>query len=57
MCDAYEINRNPYTINYEEMFNIILQNIHKGFIVDVNVLFLVYLFITNKYLFKLLILV
>lgn len=42
MCDAYENNPNLYTINYEEMFDIILQNVHKGFIVDVNILFLIY---------------
>lgn len=36
MCDAYENNPNPYIINYEEMFHIILNKIHEGFTIDVS---------------------
>lgn len=36
MCINYEKNPNTYIINYEDMFNIILQNLHEGFIVDVS---------------------
>lgn len=39
MCNAYEKNPNTYIISYGEMFNIILQNIHEGFIVDVGFYF------------------
>lgn len=36
MCNNYEKNANLYTINYEDMLNIIIQNLHEGFIVDVS---------------------
>lgn len=36
MCDAYENDPNTYIISYEEMFDILLKNIHGGFIVDVS---------------------
>lgn len=36
MCDAYENNPNPYIINYEEMFHIILNKIHEEFTIDVS---------------------
>lgn len=37
MCDVYENNPNnsPYLINYEDMFNIILQNIHEEFMINI----------------------
>lgn len=41
MCDAYENNPNTYTMSYLEMLNVLLQNIHKGFIVNVNILYCV----------------
>ncbi|KAE9539511.1 hypothetical protein AGLY_004763 [Aphis glycines] len=37
MCDAYENNPNPYIINYEEMFHIILNKIHEGFTIDYDI--------------------
>lgn len=40
MCNNYEENQNTYIINYEDMFNIIIQNLHKGFIVEVSFYFL-----------------
>lgn len=36
MCDAYEYDTNAYIISYEEMFEILLNNIHEGFIIDVS---------------------
>lgn len=47
MCDAYENDENAYIINYEEMFAILLHNIHEVFTVDVIIYFW---FITVKYL-------
>lgn len=40
MCDAYENDPNSFIISYEEMFDILLKNIHEGFIVDVSFKFL-----------------
>lgn len=36
LCDVYEHNSNIYVINYEEMFNITLNNIHEGLLIDVS---------------------
>ncbi|VVC40821.1 Hypothetical protein CINCED_3A017263 [Cinara cedri] len=37
MCNNYEENPNTYSINYDDMFNIILKNLHEGFIVDSDI--------------------
>lgn len=47
MCDAYENDPNAYIISYEEMFDVLLRNIHEIFTVDVSIYFW---FILVKYL-------
>jgi len=36
ICDVYENDSNAYVINYEEMFDIILNNIQEVFKVNVS---------------------